>query len=144
MEDLVLERVLAVLPLAFLLLFYRFSPASKSTKVWTTIYMIALSISLYVPGTIQAFLASIRDYVVENPINAAIIAVCVLGPLKYIQTKARFARLNHIKMKYGFTDDPASYENMTIEQAQEVESNMAEVSIHPNQCLATLQNLSAN
>jgi hypothetical protein len=29
-------------------------------------------------------------------------------------------------MKYGFIEDPETWENMTVEQAQEIESSMAE------------------
>lgn len=56
------------------------------------------------------------------------IAITAGVPLKYIQRKLRFARINNIKWKFGYTDDPKSWENMTIEQAHEIESNMAEVS----------------
>lgn len=92
---------------------------------------------MYDAVAFRSTVASVRNYVVEEPIKAGLIALGVGVPLKFIQRKIRFARLNTIRMKYGFTDDPASFENMTVEQAQEVESNMAEVSIcHSclNQC----------
>ncbi|KAI9774330.1 MAG: hypothetical protein M1840_004224 [Geoglossum simile] len=38
----------------------------------------------------------------------------------------RYSRVNTIKKKYGYTNDPASYRNMTIETAQEIEKNLAE------------------
>jgi hypothetical protein len=38
----------------------------------------------------------------------------------------RYSRVNAIKKKYGYTSDPASYKDMTIEIAQEIEKNLAE------------------
>ncbi|KAK0120092.1 hypothetical protein ONS95_011505 [Cadophora gregata] len=45
---------------------------------------------------------------------------------RYFQQKSRYGRINALKEKYGFTDDPTSWKDMTVEQAQEIESNMAE------------------
>ena len=129
MEPLLLEKLLGLVPLAFIPAFYKLSPASKSTKLWTIFYLTILAFYVYFPENSKEFIASIRNYVVNKPAKAAAIAVSVGVPLKYLQRKLRFARINAIKMKYGYTADPASWENMTIEQAQEIESNMAEVSI---------------
>jgi hypothetical protein len=38
----------------------------------------------------------------------------------------RYSRVNAIKKKYGYTNDPNSFKDMTIEIAQEVEKNLAE------------------
>ncbi|KAI9828118.1 MAG: hypothetical protein M1832_003645 [Thelocarpon impressellum] len=40
--------------------------------------------------------------------------------------RLRFKRVDALKTKYGFTEDPKSYGNMTIEQAQEIERSLAE------------------
>lgn len=47
-------------------------------------------------------------------------------PFSRAQQKLRFARVDRLMNKYGFTDDPKSYNNMAMEVAQEVEANMAE------------------
>lgn len=56
-----------------------------------------------------------------------LVAFCLLLIL-YISTvrHVRFRRINNIKKKYGFTSDLQSYKNMTMEQAQEIEQNLAE------------------
>ncbi|MCJ1457883.1 hypothetical protein MMC28_008252 [Mycoblastus sanguinarius] len=38
----------------------------------------------------------------------------------------RFNNVNNIKYTYGFTDDPLTYQNMTVRQAQIIQSNLAE------------------
>ena len=129
MEPHPVVKLLGLAPLALIPLFYKLSPASKSTKVWTTFYLCIFASYVYFPETARAFIASVRDLIVNEPAKAAVIAVTVGVPLKYLQYKLRFGRINAIKMKYGFTEDPATYEDMTIEQAQEIESNMAEVSL---------------
>jgi hypothetical protein len=130
MVPLVLEPLLGLALLGFVLAFCKLSPASKSTKVWSILYLTILASYVYNPETFKAISVSIRDYIVEEPGKAALITVIIGVPLKYVQRKLRFARMNAIKWKFGYTDDPASWENMTIEGAQEIESNMAEVSIH--------------
>lgn len=112
----------------FTLAFWKQSPASKSTKVWLTFYITVILSYLYAPAAFHAASSSIRNYFINEPTKAVLIAVAVALPLKYIQRKLRFSRINGIKWKFGFTDDPASWGNMTIEQAQEIEANMAEVS----------------
>lgn len=77
--------------------------------------------------TFKALGVAARNFIVNEPLKAAITALIIGAPLKYIQRKLRFARINHIKWKFGFTDDPNTWKNMTIEQAQEIEQNMAEV-----------------
>ena len=130
MVPLVLEPLLGLALVSLVLAFCKLSPASKSTKVWSTLYLTILASYVYNPETFKAISVSIRDYIVEEPGKAALITVIIGVPLKYVQRKLRFGRMNAIKWKFGYTDDPASWENMTIEVAQEIESNMAEVSIH--------------
>lgn len=38
----------------------------------------------------------------------------------------RFNNVNSLKRKHGFTSDPRSFDKMTVEQAQEVQRNIAE------------------
>ncbi|KAF2764538.1 hypothetical protein EJ03DRAFT_339718 [Teratosphaeria nubilosa] len=70
--------------------------------------------------------SAIYHYTVEHPLVAALPLASIAVPLKYLQRKLRYSRLNALKWKYGFTDDPKTYEKMTLEQAQEVERNIAE------------------
>lgn len=130
METLKLEHLLSAAMVGCVLMFCRLSPASKSTKAWTVIYMIILGLYLNIPEKFVAAFVSAKDNAIREPAKAALIALAVGVPLKYIQRKLRFARINAIRWKYGYTDDPASWENMTVEQAQEIESNMAEVGTH--------------
>lgn len=39
---------------------------------------------------------------------------------------SRYNRLKAIKAKYGFTENPKTYQDMTVDVAQEVEKNLAE------------------
>lgn len=119
--------LVGVATVGFTLTFWRLSPASKSTKVWSTLYLCLLISYLFNPEAFKAASVSVRNYVVNEPAKAALISLAVALPLKYLQRKLRFARINAIKWKFGYTDDPASWANMTIEQAQEIEANMAEV-----------------
>jgi hypothetical protein len=126
MELLLLDKVFVVGVLAFIPAFYELSPASKSAKLWTILYLSLFTSYLYFPDAFKAAFASIRNYVAEKPLEAALVALVIGLPLRYIQQKLRFARLNTLRWKYGFTDDPATYEDMTVEQAQEIEWNLAE------------------
>lgn len=126
-EEFVLPFV-AVSTVGFTIAFWKLSPASKSSKVWSTIYISILLSYLYNPASYKNACLLVRNYIVNEPAKAVLIALAVGLPLKYFQQKLRFARLNAIKWKNGYTDDPASWEDMTVEQAQEIEANMAEVS----------------
>ena len=48
--------------------------------------------------------------------------LCYLGLVRYL----RHRNINRLKQKYGFTADKDSYKDMTVEQAQEIERNIAE------------------
>ena len=48
--------------------------------------------------------------------------LCYLGLARYL----RYRNVNRLKQKYGFTANKESYKDMTVEQAQEIERNMAE------------------
>ncbi|KAK4506525.1 hypothetical protein PRZ48_000257 [Zasmidium cellare] len=121
------EQLLSIAPLLFIPIFWRFSPASKSTKLWTTLYLTIAALYIAFPDVIKPALSAARQYAAENPLKAASIAVLIAAPLKYVQRKLRFARINAIKWKYGFDSaDPKTWQDMTIEQAKEIEQNMAE------------------
>lgn len=80
----------------------------------------------YFPGAGKSCVSTARDFATAHPFMTTIIVLAIAVPLKYLQQKLRYNRLNAIKMKYGYTDNPQSWENMTIEEAQEIERNMAE------------------
>ncbi|KAK5045932.1 hypothetical protein LTR84_008718 [Exophiala bonariae] len=122
---------IALVSVGFTLAFGKLLPASKSTKVWSTFYPTVLLSYLYNSDAFKAASASARKYTRDEPANAVLIAFAILAPLKYIQRKLRFARINATKWKYGYTDGPASWEHMTIKEAQEIEANMAETSTDP-------------
>lgn len=122
------STLLGLAPLAFIPIFHKCSPASKSTKYWTSFYLALTSLYCFFPAEFTGVIASTRSYALQNPIQAALIALAIGIPLKYLQQKLRYSRLNAIKWKYGYTDDPKTWQDMTIEQAQEIERNMAEVS----------------
>jgi hypothetical protein len=122
----VLIRTFEPIPLLLLPAFFAYSPTSLSAKIQIFMVISALATYLRYPETGNSIFSSVKDFIVGHPIETAVLSVAVGSPLKYLQFKLRFARINAIKMKYGFTEDPESWENMTVEQAQEIESNMAE------------------
>ena len=61
-----------------------------------------------------------------HPLTAVSTILAIAVPLKHLHQKVRYKRLHFKKLKYGYTDKPESWENMTVEEAQEVERNMAE------------------
>lgn len=125
----IVEPLLGVAVAGFTLAFCRLSPASKSTKAWIIFYLLCLAVSFFNPRTVAAAAVFVKDYTVRYPVKSAAIFLSIAIPLKYLQRKLRFARINAIKHKFGYTDDPKSWADMTVEQAQEIEANMAEVSL---------------
>lgn len=120
-------RAVGIASMLFVLAFCRLSPSSKSTKAWTAFYLTVFFLYTLQPLAFQATTASIKLYASQHPIKTTLTLVAIAAPLKYLQQKLRYARLNAIKMKFGYTNDPATWQDMTVEQAQEIESNMAEV-----------------
>ena len=121
-----LTKIFALLPLLLLPGFFLHSPTSHSAKLQIFLGLTALACHLYYTDGEKAIYSSAQSYAVSHPLKT-IVCVVILGScFKYLQQKLRFARLNAIKMKYGFTDNPKTFENMTVDQAQEVERNMAE------------------
>lgn len=103
---LTVENALGATFILFLPAFYKNSPASASTKIWTTFYSLLLAFYVYCPEEFQSVIASVKHSFKETPVKATLTTIAILTPLKYIQTELRFARINAIKMKYRYTDDP--------------------------------------
>lgn len=74
--------------------------------------------------SVSATMARSMDFVSQHPYLLAV--PVVVAVYVWFVNSRRFDRLNAIRRKYGFTDDPKSYVHMTPEQAQEVERNLAE------------------
>ena len=99
----------------------------SATMLFQVVFGIGFLLSYtYSPDSGKSYLFAAKDFAMAQPLRAAIVFLAITAPLKYLQQKLRYNRLNAIKMKYGYTDNPESWENMTIEEAQEVERNMAE------------------
>jgi hypothetical protein len=121
-----LAVMIRLIPLLHFLAFYKYSPVSASAKIQISLIISAVAFYLYFPEAANATFSSGKGYILEHPMKSATIAVAIGTALKYLQQKFRYARINAIKKKYGFTDDPSTWEDMTVEQAQEIECNMAE------------------
>lgn len=115
----------------FLLLlpgFYLYSPTSRSTKIVVTA-LVLKTLKPYFPDGLRSssihvftFLWPARDTYWST---AALLAVAVIF-LYTQQQRRRYRRINKLKKKFGFNNDPVSWKDMTVEQAQEIECNMAE------------------
>lgn len=68
----------------------------------------------------------IRLYDIFKKYPYMLLSVAILLLYVALVRYLRFGNVNSLKAKYGFSDDPRSYEHMTVEQAQEVERNLAE------------------
>ncbi|KAI9795400.1 MAG: hypothetical protein M1833_007188 [Piccolia ochrophora] len=56
-----------------------------------------------------------------------LLASILLGAIyMFVVNRLRFKRVEAIKERYGFGDEPKSFQAMTVEQAQEIEHNLAE------------------
>jgi len=113
----ILKIILMITKLEFILLlplFYVCSPSSTSTKLQSLLILAVLASTFYFPT-----FSFIKSFVVDHPSKALLFTLAIGAPLKYIQRKLRYSRLNAIKKKYGYTANPASWEDMTVEQAQE-------------------------
>jgi len=102
---------------AFLLLpfFYIYSPTSASTKFQSLLLLSCFATYFYFPAS-RDFVSSIKAFIAENPFKALLLIVVIATSLKYIQNKLRFSRINALKTKYGYTDDSATWKNMTVEE----------------------------
>ena len=111
------EIIFMIPKLGFILLlplFYVYSPTSTSVKLQSLLILAVFPSTLYFPA-----FSSVKFFVVDHPLKALLFALSIGTPLKYFQRKLRYSRLNAIKMKYGYSKNPNSWEDMTVEQAQE-------------------------
>lgn len=123
------ELILKVIEALLLLLlpgFYLYSPTSASTKILIAVVLSMLGTYSYTPELFHSTLFVAKTYVLKHRIKSAIMVIIIAAEFKHVQHKLRFARINAIKQKFGYTEDPQSWKDMTVEQAQEVEANMAE------------------
>ncbi len=67
-----------------------------------------------------------ENFFLATPITEIILVIVILAPLKYAQVKLRYLRLNNLKFTLQYTNDPASWEHMTVDEAQYIERNLAE------------------
>ncbi|KAL2069645.1 hypothetical protein VTL71DRAFT_14324 [Oculimacula yallundae] len=120
-----LVRFIGAILLLLLPGFYLFSSTSRSTKLLVTLVLILGVISTHLDAT-SLFEALSSSNVFHYPIVS--IGAFFLVPITFrcIQQNRRNARVNHLKKRFGFNEDPTSWKNMTVEQAQEIECNMAE------------------
>jgi hypothetical protein len=117
------EKQASVYPLKEL--FSWFAPITILAFLGHKFIILALIVLTYL-FPISNFLSSMKPWILTNKFTYFAILISLCAQAKYVQRKLRFRRLKEIKMKYRFSKDPASYTNMTMEQAQEVERNMAE------------------
>ena len=118
--------MIRIIPFLLFVATCKLSPASVSSKLEACLIFALFAIYAYSPTTVNILFATIKTSAISHPYRAALIVVGIAAPLKYFQQKLRFSRINGIKLKFGYTDDPESWEKMTVDQAQEIESNMAE------------------
>lgn len=90
------------------------------------ILLMAVLLGAYQNISLASVAIKANAFIVKNPIGTTILVIILGKSFKYIQQRLRFNRLNAIKLKYGYTRDPDTWADMTIEQAQEIERNMAE------------------
>ncbi|KAH7346518.1 hypothetical protein BKA65DRAFT_551425 [Rhexocercosporidium sp. MPI-PUGE-AT-0058] len=108
--------------------FYLYSATSTSSKVIVTAFLIVFlreysADSLpYADFHVVPLFSNFKDI----PASTAAYLATIAALLYTRQQGLRYARINKLKTKFSFTDDPASFKNMTVGQAQEIERNMAE------------------
>lgn len=126
MQSLAIEKILAGFMLSLLPQFYLQSSASLSVKIESFLVLCALASYVALFELWKSAFSVVANFVYVQPLLSATLFLFAAVPLKYLQRKLRYARLNAITMKYGFTHDPATWEDMTVEQAQEIENNLGE------------------
>lgn len=77
-------------------------------------------------GPFMEPVVQIRLYDIFKKYSYMLLGVAILLSYVALVQYLRFSNVNSLKAKYGFSDDSRSYEHMTVEQAQEVERNLAE------------------
>ena len=75
----------------------------------------------------MALTPTAREWFGDHPlILYLLVASVAVGLCVSLVNQQRFSRLNAVKHKYGFTNDPKSYMDMNPDQAHEVACNLAE------------------
>ncbi|KAJ5051705.1 uncharacterized protein L3040_001478 [Drepanopeziza brunnea f. sp. 'multigermtubi'] len=106
--------------------FYLYSPTSICFKMQFSVILLALATYTSPPEPVGSSLSDFKDRVFKNsPASAAFLVMAVIQ-FKLFQRVLRFERIKAIKSKYGYTEDSATWKDMTIDQAQEIERNIAE------------------
>lgn len=124
--DTFLGMVIGAVVLFLLPAFYACSPTSRTVKLQISLCIAGLATYNFFSTPVKFVFAALQLWAAANPVTTVGITFFILSVLRYFQQKLRYARLNHLKMKHGFTEDPETFLNMTVEQAQEVEANLGE------------------
>ncbi|CZS92774.1 uncharacterized protein RAG0_03286 [Rhynchosporium agropyri] len=119
----ILIKIVAAVILLLLPGFYLSSPTSKSAKLLTTMLIAGYAISTRM-DTYSILWSGLSVFF--GDVYVSIGSILFTLAIRQIQQNRRYARINKLKSKFSFNDDPTSWKNMTVEQAQEIESNMAE------------------
>lgn len=93
--------------------------------------MVSIMLSFFftyrlLPELVHSTYSDVKEVIWRHPYKCAVFLLITAIHLKALQQKLRFARLETIKKKHSYTEDPASWKNMTVKQAQEIERNIAE------------------
>lgn len=106
--------------------FFALSPVSADAKLRIVVLLSLVTACITYPEVGSALFNEVKTFALGHPLRLAGLVLGVGIPLRYLQQKLRFSRVNTLKMKYGFTNDPSSFMAMTVEQAQEIETNIGE------------------
>lgn len=140
----ILDIFLRMVSAIYLLLFPGFifcSPTSMSTKVLVTAFLTptAVSILFLGPSVMNILEPGYAIYIKfigtkcseasgTDPFTYANLykLLATLCFFRFFQQRDRYQHIKKLMERFGFTDDPSSWKDMTVEQAQEIEGNMAE------------------
>lgn len=106
--------------------FYLYSPASGTVKLLSFLGVCGLATYYHNLEPANILLAEVKAYPSLHPWKTLLYACMLCYPFAAVQQKLRYARLDALMDKYGFTEDPNTFRKMSIEVAQEVEANIAE------------------
>jgi hypothetical protein len=120
------DNILAGFMLLFLSTFYTHSTVSLSVKIQSFLAISTLVSYCLRPRIWESAICHLLTFSRQQPLLTTTILVISTRAFICFQQKLRYSRLNAIRTKYGFTNDPASWEDMTVEQAQEIENNIGE------------------
>ncbi|KUJ12235.1 uncharacterized protein LY89DRAFT_785633 [Mollisia scopiformis] len=106
--------------------FFLYSPASGSVKLISFVGVSALAVYYHYAESADILLADLKAQQSAHPWYSlcSIMLFCYL--FRKVQQKLRYVRVYALMEKHGFTANASTFNNMSIEVAQEVEANMAE------------------